>query len=423
MKQAAFDRLVRHAGMAVPEGAAPWLKDSPANPDDPLLSDGFLRQSTDRAGLRADGLGKLMGALQRIRGDSALMQLSIALRDDAHQAVIHQRACDFERPEPSCLSGFDREAYALLFALSCLEKGLEALRGRGIPEAEYEEVCRRMADKQLAIFQKTGSAVISDYPWDMNFYACGIFFHDRLYFVPYRWEGPTLYRKVGGRETVMLWLAGEKVRQDGQLDGVNGVHDSQAFTTTFTEDETSITAYPVNPAGVIQSATITLHKKEWAVALQPGDMTLAAHIPGGEGYTWERWKASMEKAKAFFDRYFPELRTKGFWSESWLYDPSLYRLLPGDGRIMSVQRQFYNYPTPEGDSMIKLEVFGTEDPDLETAEQRTSLQRSLRDSLLRGERYHTTGMAVLNEDLPLFGRQPYQTQADILAARKQLGVM
>ena len=418
-----FDRLVRHAGMAVPDGAARYLPDTQPGGTDPLLSDAFLRRAAGRAGLRGQKLDRLFGALRTIRSDRLLMALSTALRDDAHQAVIYQRACEFERPEPACLAGFAREAYALLFALSCLEKGLQALEKRGIPKEEYEEVCFRMADRQLNIYRETGSAVIADYPWDMNFYACGIFFHDRLYFVPYRWEGPVVYRREKDGRTLMLWPAGDRVRRDGQLDGVNGVFDPLAFTTALTEEAMSVTGCPVNPAGVISQGTVTLEKDAWRPALRPGEMTLAAHIPGGEGYTPERWKASMEKAKAFFDRYFPELGTKGFWSESWLYDPTLYRLLPMEGHILSVQRQFYNYPTREGDTMIKLEVFGTEEPDLDSLETTTSLQRKLRDSLKRGERYHTAGMMVLNEDLARFGQMPYQTAEGIREAREQLGVL
>ena len=73
--------------------------------------------------------------------------------------------------------------------------------------------------------------------------------------------------------------------------------------------------------------------------------------------------------------------------------------------------------------MIKLEVFGTEEPDLDSLETTTSLQRKLRDSLKRGERYHTAGMMVLNEDLARFGQMPYQTAEGIREAREQLGVL
>ncbi len=410
MTKREFFALVKHAGMAVPEGAEEHLRGAAADENDPLLTDAFLADCARRGGLDDGELARLRGALDQIRSDKQLLRLSCVLRDDAHPAVLYQRACEFVRPEPKCLSGFAREAYALLFALSCLEKGLQALTERGIPKEEFEDVCRRMADRQIEKMSRTGSPAIDDYSWDMNFYACGIFLHDRLYFVPYRWEGPAAYRRVSDGKVTALWPAGSKVRRDGQLDGVNGVHDPQAFATTWADYQT-ITAYPVNPVGVIRQHVITIQKGEWLPALASGDMTLAAHIPGGEGYTPERWKSSMEKARAFFARWFPEIVTAGFWSESWLYDPTLYRLLPKDGRIMSVQRQFYNYPTMEGEAMAKTEVFGT--ADIVSVEPKTSLQRNLKESLLRGEHYHTTGMFVLHEDLPRFGEMPYQTEEDV----------
>ncbi len=414
MKPSEFEALLRHADMTVPEGAGPCLADIDPLEGEKLLSDAFLLEAGRRGGVSDEKLEALREALQTIEADPQLLRLSIALRDDAHRALIHQRACDFERPVPGCLSGLAKEAYALLFALACLEQGLKKLRQRGIPAEEYEEVCRRMADKQMRLYEKTGSTLIDDYPWDMNFYGCGIFFLDRFYFVPYKWTYPAVFRHKDNGKALALWPAGHKVRRDGQLDGVNGVHDKNAFTTTWTEDAGSITAYPVNPVGVIRQKAMTIRKDEWIPALSEGDMTLAAHIPGGEGYTPQRWKSSMEKAKAFFDRWFPEIPTEGFWSESWLYDPGLYRLLPGDGRIMSVQRQFYCYPTHEGEAMAKLEVFSDEDADLDKVEVKTSLQRKLRDSLLKGDHYHCSGMFVLHEDLPRFGDQPYQTGQDIL---------
>ena len=413
MTQREFELLVQHADMAVPEGVEACLLDLNPPDNEPLLSDGFLAQSAQRGGLGQEKLQRLRDALDVLQADRKLLRLSLALRDDAHRAVLYQRAYEFERPEPGCLSGFDREAYALLFALACLEQGLKQLEKRGIPKNEYEDVCRRMADKQMALFAQTGSVLISDYPWDMNFYACGIFFHDRLYFVPFKWESPPVYRRLADGKTLALWPEGSSVRRDGQLDGVNGIKDPGAFLTTWAEDGHSITAYPVNPVGMIRQQPVTIRKDEWVPALAAGDMTLAAHIPGGEGYTPQRWKSSMEKAKAFFDTWFPEIITRGFWSESWLYDPGLYRLLPKDGRIMSVQQQFYNYPTMEGEAMARLEVFGDGEADLDAVEVKTSLQASLRESLKRGEHYHTTGMFVLHNDLPGFGQRPYQTEQDI----------
>lgn len=421
MKREEFERLVQHAGMAVPEGIEAYLADIDPQPGGPLVSRAFLRRAAERAGVGEIRLQQLTHALEAIEKDPQLLRLALALREDVHRALIHQRACEYERPLPQCLQGFDREAYSLLFALGCLEHGLKQLEARGLPKEDYEEVCWRMADGQLKRFEKTGDPAIGNYSWDMNFYGCGIFFLDRLYFIPFKWGEPTAYRRHSDGKVVALWPEGAKVRQDGQLDGTNGVHDAQAFTTTWEEDDRAVTAYPVNPVGIIRREPVTLLKAEWTAALKEGDMTLAAHIPGGEGYTPQRWKSSMEQAKAFFDRWFSEVETRGFWSESWLYDPSLYRLLPAEGRIMSVQQQFYNYPTSEGESMAKLEVFGGDDVDLAAVEASTSLQVKLRDSLLKGEHYHTSGMFVLHEDLPRFGQRPYQTDQDIRDYHVQTG--
>lgn len=64
-------------------------------------------------------------------------------------------------------------------------------------------------------------------------------------------------------------------------------------------------------------------------------------------------------AIAFYDQYFPELAIRGFWSASWLYDTRLGLVLDNESsNIVHIQRQFYNYPTMEGDGMLRYEVFG-----------------------------------------------------------------
>lgn len=413
MRREEFERLLRHADMAVPEGVGLYLEDIELREGDRLMSDAFLQECASRGGLDKSQLESLAQALETIEEDRQLLQLSLALRDDVQRALILQRAYEFERPVPSCLEGFAKDAYSLLFALACLEQGLIKLQARGIPKEQYENVCWNMAVKQLKHFAETNDVVIDNYSWDMNFYGCGIFLMDRFYFIPFRWGEPPIYRRKSDGRVLALWPEGQMVRRDGQLNGVNGIHDKDAFTTTWLEDEQTITAYPVNPVGVIRQNTQTISKDEWIAALMQDDMCLAAHIPGGAGYTPERWKHSMIMARSFFDKWFPEIRTKGFWSESWLYDPSLYRLLPPEGHIMSVQQQFYNFPTMEGENMAKLEVFGAEDADLDKAVIETSLQRKMLDSLKKGEHYHCTGMFVLYEELSRFGQRPYQSEQDI----------
>ena len=81
----------------------------------------------------------------------------------------------------------------------------------------------------------------------------------------------------------------------------------------------------------------------------------------------------MEMAAAFYDQYFPELPIKGFWSSSWLYDTRLSLILDHErSNIVLVQRQFYNYPTMEGDGMLRYEAFG--DRKADPAETQANIQ-------------------------------------------------
>lgn len=417
MNRSEFESLVLYAKMAVPEGVEDHVSDLPKGISPHLMAPGFFDAALKRQGVPDGKAALLKEALKAIEDDQRLLRLSQALREDAHRALNRQTACDFEEPHPRCLNGFSRDAYPLLFALSCLEHGLEELKKRGIPEEKYLDTVWRMADKQLKLYADTGTVTIADYSWDMNFYCCAIFLMDRFYFTPYRWEGPGAWRCACGTVR-MLWEPGVCVRADGQLDGVNGIKDPEAFVTVWQEDRVSITANGVNPVGIIRREPLTLMKAQWQQLLAKDDMLLALHIPGGEGYTPERVKRSMLLALEFYDRYFPEIPVKGFWSESWLYDPGLMRVLPLEGRIISVQRQFYNYPTMEGDGMLKLEVFGDEDIPLEDMKTDTGLQKKVVESFKNGVRYHTSGMFVLREDTDRIGTQPYVTEDDI---REYLG--
>ena len=118
---------------------------------------------------------------------------------------------------------------------------------------------------------------------------------------------------------------------------------------------------------------------------------------------------SCETALAFYDRYYPEYTYKGFWSESWLYDPGLREILDPDRNIIRVQKQFYCYPTEEGDRMIRLEVLGDENADPRKLTPRNSLERGMFDVWDRGGRFHTTGMFLLREEVSRIGEDPYET--------------
>ena len=409
MTKERLNELLRVTGNIIPEAMEECVADL-ETAETELLPRETLRQVLDENHVPAEKQQPLTDALEAANRIPELVELAHIMAQDAVRGLVRCYAVEFTQPRPACLEGFAKEAFAFLFTQLCVIEGRKALRARGIPEKYDADIPERMTRKQLRKYVETGDIGFDDYPWDMNFYCCQIFYLDRFYFIPYRWgDAPTAWRNRETGEVTALWRAGEKVRRDGQIDGTNGVTDPEAFTTCLEETESAVRGNRVLPEGRISAETVTLEKKTWRKALGEDDFLLALHIPGGEGYTPERVKSSCEQALAFWDRYYPEYDYKGIWSESWLYDPGLRKILKPERNIIRVQKQFYCYPTEEGDRMIRLEVLGDEQADHRKLTPRNSLERGMFAVWDRGDRFHTTGMFLLREEVPRIGEDPYET--------------
>ena len=401
--------LLRVTGNIIPESMENYISDLETQETELLPRDTLLAVLTEN-GVPEEKQKPLLDALDAAGAVPELVELAHIMAQDAVRALVRCSAAEFEQPRPACLTGFAREAYAFLYTQLCVLEGRKALRKRGIPEEYDRDIPERMTRKQLRKYVQTGDISFDDYPWDMNFYCCQIFFLDRFYFIPYRWEDtPLAWRNRETGKVAALWRSGDRIRRDGQPDGVNGITDPEAFSTVLEETADEVRGNRVLPEGRISPEIVTLDRRIWRKALEEGDYLLALHIPGGEGYTPERVRSSCEKALAFYDRYFPEYRYKGIWSESWLYDPGLREILGPERNIIRVQKQFYCYPTKEGDRMIRLEVLGDEHADHRKLKPRNSLERGMFAVWDRGGRFHTTGMFLLREEVPRVGEDPYET--------------
>ena len=409
MTKERLNELLKVTGNIIPEAMEEHIAPLESDSGQLLPRETLIRVLEDNK-VPEDKQKALLDALDETNAVPELIELAHIMAKDAVRGLVRCHAVEFFQPRPDCLSGFAKEAYAFLYTQLCVLEGRKALRERGIPEIYDADIPERMTRKQLKKFVETGDISFDDYPWDMNFYCCQIFFLDRFYFIPYRWgDTPTAWRNSITGEVKAIWRAGDRFRKDGQFDGVNGITDPEAFTTVFTETEDEIRGNPVLPEGIVSQETVMLDKRIWRKALCEDDYLLALHIPGGEGYTTERVRSSCEKALEFYDRYYPEYDYIGFWSESWLYDPGLRAILAPDRNIIRVQKQFYCYPTEEGDRMIRLEVLGDENADHRKLQPRNSLERGMFGVWERGGRFHTTGMFLLREEVPRIGEDPYET--------------
>ncbi|WP_054027475.1 acyltransferase domain-containing protein [Bacillus sp. FJAT-28004] len=355
--------------------------------------------------------------IEAIENDPVLLHFTTFLVEDMCSA---RNRCDedfYTNITPGCLKQYG-DLYSFLLLLACVIPSMEILENRGIPSEYYEKIPHQPLKAQLEKLVVHGDSKVHDFPWDMNFYTCSIFRLDRFLFIPYRFEDPfTIYRHVHTQEVIALRHAGEEFRSDGQRNGINDVFDHLGqFTSKWDENADCIIANRINPMGFVERETTSIVKKEWEPVLQTGDTLLALHIPSGSGYTPDRLKNSMTLAIKLYAQYYPELSLKGFWSASWLYDTRLSLILDNDkSNIVQVQRQFYNYPTFEGDGMLRYEAFGDREADpVQSPDQlTTSLQKAAAEYMKTGARFNTLSMIVLKEEIEKIGSMPYISAADI----------
>ncbi|WP_030332837.1 acyltransferase domain-containing protein [Micromonospora parva] len=148
----------------------------------------------------------------------------------------------------------------------------------------------------------------------------------------------------------------------------------------------------------VMQSWLTLHSRGGLYELgrlqyQRGDGALGLHVPESGPLTPQAVTASLDEARAFFPRHFPDERYTVFSCGSWLLDPQLREYLPEDSNILRFQRRFELEPHQESegpDADIEMLRFGfrTLITPLDELPRRTVLQRAIIDHLRDGGHWH-----------------------------------
>lgn len=414
-----FVQALAHTGITLDGALEQFYTAYCADPwEGPLVDPAFLDTQAHRFGLGQTQLLRLHKALAEIDADPILGFFSRFLVRDMCSARHRCDLDDYRAMVPGCME--EKDIYSFLLLISCVPLSMARLEKLGVPACFYRDIPFIPMKKQFEKLETTGDGSVEDFPWDMNFYTCSIFFLDRFYFIPYRLdENIRAFRNRDTGAVLAFYAEPLLVRRDGQLNGVNGVSDPEACRADYSETAEAVTGHPISPAGLIEPEAVTLSKALWEPVLQKGDILLGTHIPGGPGYTPDRLKSSLQWAGDFFDRYFPEIPVKGYGSESWLYDPHLRLLLKEGSNIVQMQNQMYIYPIESGGGMLLRELFeGNEHPT--RSDCRSSLQYAAVERMERGHQFTACSMFILRQDVGKVGSMPYGTAAQRQAALDRL---
>ena len=419
MANQTFQECLKYTGIELDAELEQFYQEFCENPDEqPIVEREYLNYLAERFELPDEILNRMNEALDEIEGDETLCWFTKFLIRDMCAARHRCDMDDYQAMTPSCMKNAD--LYSFLLLIACVPRSIKRLEDLGVPAYFYRDIPYNPMKRQFEKLKKTGVGTVSDFPWDMNFYTCSIFFLDRFYFIPYRLdENIRAYRNRKSGEVVTFYAEEMKVRQDGQIDGVNEITDDKAYTVTFSEADGKIVGTPVNPAGLFETEQVELDAEDWELVLQQGDILLGTHIPGGPGYEPARLKSSIQWARDFFDRYFPEIPVKGFGSESWLYDPHHRLLLKEDSKIIQMQNQMYVYPIESGAEMMYVEMFGGNEKPTE-ADCKSSLQRAALDYIRKGGQFTACSMFILREDADKVGGVLYGTAAQRVDAVERM---
>lgn len=184
----------------------------------------------------------------------------------------------------------------------------------------------------------------------------------------------------------------------GQTFDKAGLPDGEgSFETTLVVEDDTISGYTYTEEGHLnfEKKTVT----GFSPVLSAGDKAIAVHMPGSAKLDAESISASIESAKVFFGKYFPDLDYKAFVSSSWLLDTGLRQFLKEDSNIVKLQKRFRIALAFKNDFSLYDNIFNVPKCPIEELVPQNRFQQSVLDMLKAGGSLYSGRGYILKEEL------------------------
>jgi len=125
---------------------------------------------------------------------------------------------------------------------------------------------------------------------------------------------------------------------------------------------------------------------EYEMLEEKGKKEISVHIPSNAKMTDADIDASIKAAQEFFAAHYPEYADSDYVCDSWLLSPKLKELLSEESNIIRFQNRFEITSEDKEAKDIFEWIFKTsEDAEIATLPENTSLQRKAKALLLKGD--------------------------------------
>ena len=128
-----------------------------------------------------------------------------------------------------------------------------------------------------------------------------------------------------------------------------------------------------------------------AYNIKKGDPVLEIHIPEGKKFDISECRASIETAKEFFAKYFPDFNYKAFTCHSWLLDDTLKEYLPEESGIIRFGNMFDKVRNDKCYALLRyIFAWDTTPLNLKHRYPTTSLAEKIQKAVLGGKEFYET---------------------------------
>lgn len=242
------------------------------------------------------------------------------------------------------------EAYCLRYAAipslimcECIPRLYADMKARNVPDDIFEASIKN-AERVTENYMKShnGEVGFSNFDWHQLLYDGRLFRVRRLQLeFPFSFLG--IYRAYESNDGKIVTLAHNiNVHRDGvPLGSYRYEDDADSFTAVIEETEDAYIGHPFDEYGKIVREKVTLPKAEWKVKLKAGDHVVSLHIPRGEKFDDATVQDTIDYAREFMDKCYPDYGNKAFFCASWLLDKQIEDLLGKDSNIAKFGNRYH----------------------------------------------------------------------------------